>query len=169
MVKHSLKLILLLYLAVIFTPAYAEEDLAWKLDTRPWKEGFHKEAANKSMISEYVITPETVHNWKELVTVQEFYGLQQVVSPKVYLDGLEKQLKKACPKIQLKAFEYHGSIIYEFSVRNCPGQDNQQELGRVIRGQEGIWVLHYATKKFPLSNEDRNKWIGILKSAKLSS
>ena len=169
MVKKSLKLILFLFFVCFFPAAGAGEDLTWKLDTRAWKEGFHKEAANKSMISEYVIAPETVYNWKELVTVQEFYGLQQVISPQTYLAGLEKQLKKVCPKIKCKTFDYNGSIIYEFLVINCPGQDNQQELGRVIRGQEGIWVLHYATKKIPLSNDDRNKWIEILKSAKLSA
>lgn len=136
-------------------------------DGRNWKIGYKKANSQKSF-TEYVLEGETVHNWSELITVQEFAGLQERRTSEECMEFMKEEIAKLCSQVEWNVLNKNDKdITYEWKITNCLGQDDQHEIARIISGKEGIWVVHYATKKTPVSTERRQEWIKILNSVTL--
>jgi hypothetical protein len=160
--------LIIIFVSVSAQYSKAEEDIIWNIDNRLWKEGYQHKQEDGTIISEFVLPGETSENCSELVSIQRFYG-QQNIKLEEFVETLEQKFKKICPGIKWAVFNRESNtVMYEFLVKDCSGQDNQQELARIIRGKEGIWVLHYSTKRTPMSLDKRKEWINNLKSASLS-
>lgn len=145
---------------------YAEQ-VALHFDNRQW------ELANKARneeqgIAEFVLKGESLSNWRELVTAQVYFGLQEKTTPEAWMGQVINYIKSMYPDVKWSVIKKGDKdIIFEWELKNCPGQEDQHEISRVISGKKGIHVLHYVTKKLPFISEKRDKWIKLLDSATL--
>lgn len=156
---------ILMFSFVVF--ANAEEDLIFMLG-KNWELGYQGQDT-RQMLKEFVIKGEKVENWSELVSLQQFPGLIQDPALDVFVETTEKMLKKNCPDVLFKIInKSKDEVLYEWHTSSCPGIEDQHELIRVMRGKEGLWALHYVTKKLPLSDAQRQEWLNILKTAHLT-
>jgi tetratricopeptide (TPR) repeat protein len=128
-------------------------------DNRKWVLGYQGSIDTASLM-EYVIEGETVENWSELVTVAS----QKQTTPEEFMKTTKERIARLCPTIEWKVLSKSDKeIMYECMITNCPGQDNQHEIARIISGENGIHRMHYVTKKVPITSEKREEWIGLLK------
>ena len=161
--------ILFFSMAVSFSMQCYAEDIALKLDNREWELGYNAEN-NQEGIQEYVLKGETVNNWSELITVQAFFGLQKKTTPEQFMDSMIKRLKEISPNLASRVIRKGDKeVIFDWEVKNTPGQADQYEIDRVISGSEAIWHLHYATKKLPVSSDKRSEWIDLLSASNLQA
>ena len=147
---------------------YAEK-VQLHFDDRQWEVGYNAKN-NEQGIIEYVLKGESVSAWSELVTAQIMFGLQTKVSAREYMEDMEKNIKKMCPNAKWDVIvDGANDILFEWQVADIPNYADQYEITRIINGNEGIHIIHYATKKPPISSERRSEWIKLLKSATLVS
>lgn len=159
---------ILLVCAILILPqACFAEKLQLKFDERKWELGYNAQDENQGL-REYVLRGETVKNWGELVTAQAFFGLQAKANAEGYASNMIMELKKICPDLMWKALkESPDDILMEWEVKNCQGQADQYEIDRIISGENAVYVIHYATKRVPISPEMREKWIKIMSQVAL--
>ncbi len=130
-------------------------------DDRKWKVGYQN-AVNNMLITEFVLEGETVENWTELVTVQLFIGLE-TATPEAMVSTSKKILEETCKSPYWKELKKgENDILYEWSIKGCSSGPDQSELSRVIRGKDGMHVIHYAIKKVPMPKDKRARWIEAL-------
>lgn len=147
--------------------ACAAEQLALNIDTTKWKLGYSA-ANNEQGLKEYCLIGESVENWTELVTVQAFFGLQRRQTAGMFMSNMLNTVKKSSPDAMCKVIrEAPGDVLFEWEVRNTAGLPDQYEIDRVIAGSNALWVLHYASKKLPVTPETRDTWISALEAARL--
>lgn len=138
------------------------------LDKTVWEKAY--EVTNdKNGITEYGKKGEDVKNyqWTELVTIQYFaFNESFQYSPSEYLAShitpielMAKDTKKSFVRKNL--YETNSEILYEWSF----DQGKESEIARIVQTPTAIYHIHYA-KKGTISDADKTKWIGILKSAK---
>lgn len=136
-------------------------------DEREWETAYDVESADQGM-AEFVVKGETADAWTELVTLQAFFGLQETATPESYMNGMVASLKQACPSAKANLLRKgEKDIVFDWEIAACPGQENQYEVNRVMTGAKALYVLHYATRKLPVSAETRDKWAGLLSAASL--
>jgi len=145
-----------------------EEKPQLTFDGRVWNIGYQASNFQGSII-EYVLNDESINNWTELVTIQTFLGLQKNASAQAFADQTKEKLKQQCPDLKwiiLKQTE--DDVMYEWSIKNCPADKDQHEIARIIKGQYGMYIFHYVTKKMPIDPKIRNEWIKLIKSATIN-
>lgn len=159
-----------LFAAVLLSAATCgAEQVVLKFDGRQWSMANQTQNEQQAM-QEFTLKGESVNNWNELVTVQAFSGLQLNVSPEDYMNGMMKSLKQICPKAEHKLIRKgDNDIVFEWEIKTCSGQEKQYEIDRVIAGDKAMYVIHYATKKIPVSPETRKEWIKLVDAASLVS
>lgn len=136
-------------------------------DERTWKIG-NQGQSEQGPMAEFVLENETVENWSELVTVQMYPGLQTKTMPADFAYMARKELLKICPSVDWRLVSVSQSeATYEWSVSGCAAQPDQMEIVRVVRGELGVHLIHYAVKKPAIADEQRLKWIERLGRAKL--
>lgn len=147
-----------------FSSPENEEGLV--LDGRTWKLG-HRQEKQGNFILEFVQNNETVENWTELITVQ---GFSDPIPAKQFARGLEQSLRQNVKGeltwniLDDKVEGTKSGVVYEFIVRNDPQEDDQHEVGVIYSDEEGVFVFHYVTKKSPMSESEKLKWINILRN-----
>lgn len=143
------------------------EKLQLKFDERKWELGYNAQDETQGL-REYVLKDETVNNWGELVTAQALFGLQAKVNAEGYASSFILGLKKVCPDLVWKALKKSpNDVLMEWEIKSCPGQNDQYEIDRIISGENAIYIIHYATKRVPISPETRDKWIRIMSQVAL--
>ena len=163
----------LLFLSVAWqnVAVLAGETVQAVFDERQWKlglENFNPE--KKAVIKEYVPDGQTVEAWNELITLQFFEGLQNKVSVAHFLEEVQGGLRIACPSVQWSTVsEAEKEAVYRWSIQGCSGQLDQTEITRVVAGQEGMHIWHYAAKdpKLPLGKQ--KEWIDRLNEFRLKT
>jgi hypothetical protein len=113
-----------------------------------------------------------IHNWKELITYQDFRRTsKRPASPQAWLEAREALREKDCPGAAHWEVIQHDefSILYESElVKPClkaPAPEQmveQHDLARVVYGKEDILFLQYASKDLNLAPDVRSKWIDLL-------
>jgi len=148
--------------------ACSAENVDLKFDNRQWELAF-SDATESQSIQEYVLVGETIDNWTELVTVQIFYGLQTQTTCEQYMEKMMEMLKNVCPTTAATVISKgENEILFSWEIKDCPGQENQFEIDRVLAGKEALYILHYVTKKPIASSGKRDEWVKALSSAKLT-
>src|SRR5215813_5028757 len=148
--------------------AYATERAQPEFDHRHWKLGWSRNNG-EAIFEEYVLEGETVENWSELITSQFYPGLQKVTNPDLFEGGKRAYLSLVCPEIVWKSlYQTPGERMWEWSIQGCQGQQDQSEIARLVRTQQGFHILHYAIKKVPLYDNIRQLWINKLKAFKIT-
>lgn len=155
--------------ALLIAPGYlCAEQVNVQFDEREWETGYTAEDGTKG-ITELVLKGETVNAWTELVTIQAFFGLQERATPQMYMNEMIDALKKACPSAKWDLIRKgDNDVLFDWEIAQCPGQEDQYEVDRVLAGAKALYVVHYATKKVPVGADTREKWIRLLSAATLS-
>ncbi len=135
-------------------------------DGRKWVKGYEKADGTQSVV-EYVLEGEAVNAWSELVTVNLLFGLQQVPLSKV-MENTKSIIVQSCPQTDWKNIsEGTNNLIYEWEIKSCPKAEKQHEIVRLLAGNDGMWTIRYTTKKVPISDDVRQKWIELLNAVTL--
>jgi len=58
------------------------------------------------------------------------------------------------------------NLIFEFKVEK-PLNLQQDEIQKVVKGKDGMYVIHYAIKKSDMGEINRKKWIDNIKKSTL--
>ena len=167
--KKRLAMMIFLYAAMTAAALCGAEEVAFQFDEREWGLGYSDENKFEG-IQEYVLLGETVRHWTELVTIQAFFGLQEKTTPAKYMEGMLARLKEVCPHAMVRSVRQgENDAMLEWEIKDCPGNENQYEIDRIMAGKKAIWFLHYATKKVPVPPERREKWMKLLNEAVLEN
>ena len=136
------------------------------IDATGWKVAYAKDVPGRGNIVERIPSGESLNNWSKMVTIQFMEGDQR--TPSVFMDALKGQMIQRCPKVEWAVVESNNSsILYEWNIKNCSGQQDQHEVSRLLRGNDGLHRIAYVEKVPQLSKETRERWIANLKSAYL--
>jgi hypothetical protein len=111
------------------------------------------------MIIEYVPKGESVQDWSELVTIQNFS--KKLGSPESFLDQLKTLREKQCPgsTVWNVIAQDKDSILYEWMAKPCEGWPDQHEISRILDGKWNRFRIAYTVKVKELQEEERNIWI----------
>lgn len=154
----------LLAAGLVVCNVYAAEKAAPVFDGRPWKLGWSQNERGV-VIEEYVLDGETVENWSELVTIQFFPGLNKKTNPDVFEAMQKMNLSYICPTIKWESlYQSQDERIWKWSISGSPGQEDQSEIARLKRTDEGFHLWHYAVKKSPIPPEQEKLWLDKLKT-----
>ncbi len=152
------------------TAAYAEWvetiTLPFGLDNKEWDLGWQNKT-DTTRIVEFIPKGQAVENWKELVTLQFYPGLQSY-APGDYLSAFLGHLQSTDSQVTSKIISTSADdALAEWHILNSNKNPNQFEVDRVVKGTEGLHMIHYAIKTSNWSDDERTKWLNFLCSAKL--
>ncbi len=151
--------------------ARAQEIVEAVFDERSWQlgsENYNQE--KKAMVKVYAPEGQTMENWSELVTLQLFEGLQTRVTIDQFLQKMQGALKAVCPSMKwMTVSNSENEAVYSWSVEGCSGQPDQTEITRVVAGQEGMHVWHYAVRDSQLAADKKQEWIDRLNQYRLKN
>jgi hypothetical protein len=135
-------------------------------DQRPWQFAWGKKTDQITTV-EYVPLGDDVNDWKELITSQYFPGIQNKITPKEFAERMMSGLKKAgYQPIVTFIKETPDTVIFEFRV-DSPKNQAQDELQKIVKGKDGIYVLHYVIKKEDMGAEARSSWVKNLSDSEI--
>lgn len=152
--------------------ANANEDAKPVFDNREWVLGWSQVqgAAGKGGVvyDEYVLKDEKVDNWSELITIQFMPGLNKDTNLDVFEGRNKTRMTNICPNIKWDSlYQQEDERMWQFTIKDCPGQPDQSELMRVVKTDEGFHMFHYVTKKAPMPEDVKNTWMKNLKAIKI--
>ncbi|MBL7480446.1 hypothetical protein [Legionella bononiensis] len=134
-------------------------------DDRVWKPAWGQKS-NAGWTVEYIPAGDNINQWKELVTSQFIPGTEGV-TPAQFKKTFITNLKKTGVTYSINTInEQPNQLIFEFKV-TVPVNLQQDEIQKITRGKNGIYVLHYTIKKAEMSKANRQKWIENLKNSSI--
>ncbi|MBI1871217.1 MAG: hypothetical protein HYS07_08510 [Chlamydiae bacterium] len=138
-------------------------------DGRIWKMA-HEDHDESQSIREYILEGETIDHWTEIVTVHQFKDLQNKTSLKALMEKMQRDLFHSCPSTQWEILnETLEDLIYTWQLKDCPAQEDQYELARLIIGKEAIYLIRYTHKASKIDLERYTIWLDLLADVKLST
>jgi hypothetical protein len=114
---------------------------------------------------------ENVQQWSELVTINYFLGLQGGDLLERFVNFTKDGLHKQCANVKWEELaKKPDGVVYAWTAQQCENfWPDQGEVARVIKGKQGLYVLHYANKKVPTPQEQRAAWFSLLSKAEIKS
>lgn len=132
-------------------------------DNRPWKAAWGKQTPDISTV-EYIPVGDNIDDWKELVTTQFIPGLK-TMSPAEFGEHFVDDLKKSGFIFTTQTVMNEPDMfIFEFKI-DKPSNLQQDEILKVQKGKDGLYIVHYAIKQASMSEENRAKWVSNLKKS----
>lgn len=149
--------------------AHAAEMAKPVFDNRKWELAWSQNpgaaGTGSTVFDEYVLKGENVDHWSELVTIQFFPGLNKDVTLEVFEAQNKWGLVQICPTIQWQSLsQSQNERMWAWAAKDCPGVENQSEIARVVKTNEGIHMFHYAIKKSPMPAPVEKIWTQNLKT-----
>lgn len=136
------------------------DEQAW-LAARGNKEDF-------SYAVQYIPKGDTLENWHEMVTSQFIPRVQAQLQPIQYFNRIMEGITNAGFQPTLTVIEETpDEVTAEFQVSAPEKNVNQDEIMRIIKTDNGFYVLHYATHNGDMGANTRKKWIANLKKSKI--
>lgn len=138
-----------------------------EFDKRVWEAvwGEHKDTITTI---EYLPAGQQINHWHELITSQFIPGLADV-SVKEFANRVFANLKKSGVVYTTHIVDRQkNSLIFEFQVKQ-PQNLQQDELQKIVKGSDGMYVLHYAIKQVDMGEVNRKKWLHHLKNSSLKN
>ncbi len=122
----------------------------------------HTQQNDKAMIREYLPAGQTVHQWREMITLQVFrnMGLNPRAAPDAFLALLADATRKSCPEgavAQMLGKRQIGSVTGETAILGCHRVDKDHPSGLrrgqgelavylVFRAENHLLLLHRASR-----------------------
>ena len=152
-------------LAATFSAEMNGEKIEFNADGRKWVLGSQHHDPDRGIL-EYVLPKESVDHWSEIVTINYFKGMKGPDLLTRFVGFAQTGLKKSCQNINWnELFKDDNSISYTWNAGKCTKSPSQSEVARVIRSEQGLYVLHYASKKVPMPHEKRTVWYSLFTKA----
>ena len=134
-----------------------------------WTGGHHYEEPGVYVLTEMIRKGDTIEDWKELLTIQNFtksWGERKV---KDTFESLKAIREKNCPdKTEWNVISQdRKSILYEWRAKPCAGFPDQHEIARIIYGKNNRFSFRYTVKATDMTHEQRKYALDILKSAEI--
>jgi hypothetical protein len=136
-----------------------------QFDNRPWKAAW-SEHTNSITYIEYIPLGDDINNWSELITTQFVPGLKQVTLKEYYKEFFSGIDKAGVTYTTNTLVDQPNLLMFEFQVQK-PENLQQDEIQKMVKTDEGIYILHYAFKKEDMGKSNREKWIEYLKNSSL--
>ena len=143
-----------------------KEGLQWSLPTgTKWVTGNAQSIQGKYSIIEQIPEGETVQNWSELITIQNFAGTRG--SPEHFLEHLKAIREKVCPgSTTWNIIEKDKrSVLYEWRAKPCAGFPEQHEISRILDGNWNRFRIAYTAKVKEIPAGKRSKLIQSMSEA----
>lgn len=132
-------------------------------DNRPWKAAWGKQTPEISTV-EYIPVEDNINDWKELVTTQFIPG-SNIMTPAQFGDHFVDDLKKSGFVFTFKTVvNQPDMLIFEFKI-DKPSNLQQDEILKVQKDKDGLYIIHYVIKQANMSEENRAKWVDNLKKS----
>ena len=81
---------------------------------------------------------------------------------------LKAKMKQRCPGVKWHIIEANKSrVIYEWKIKNCPGQQDQSEISELLTGDYGLYRAAYTEKALSMNPATRKQWIKWLLQSKI--
>ena len=142
------------------------EPWVFTFDGRIWEIGNQWEnIEEKQKVIEYVLNGESVENWSELVTSSQVVLSGQVTLDN-YIETIQSMLSKDCPSLKWDILKRDGNnVILEWRHKGCHGFPPQDNISRITKVGNNIYMLSYVMKTEELSNDKREKWFSVIENA----
>ena len=131
-------------------------------DKRAWSVGYDARDAEQHL-TEYVVSPETVESWSELITHQVVadptHGMELAKLASRMKSGFSQDCRKFKWKILKKS---KSSLLYEWSHAGCSAYPPQYEVSLLSTCDEGVCRWAYATKRVPMDEDRRAIWRDVI-------
>jgi len=129
-------------------------------DERTWSVVWGEQKTNISSI-EYLPLGQNVNHWHEMIASQFIPGLKNT-SARDFASNFLNSLKRTGVIASSKILKIKGNTVFlEFQVQQ-PQNLQQDELQKIVKTAEGIYLLHYAIKKSDMGPDNRAKWLANL-------
>jgi hypothetical protein len=143
-----------------------ETSTALQLDGRQWV-AVQKSALRRSgadYIKEYLPPGQTVTDWKEILTVQEFSTAmaKRPITARDFEGAFLNDLKKDNAHVDSNLLsESDHDLLFTWKAASDTKLGNEEGLVRVSERPQGIGVIQY-TSRDPMADEQLKKWQDIL-------
>lgn len=133
-------------------------------DDRPWQAVWSKKSPEISTI-EYVVAGDSIDDWHELITTQFIANVPDNLTPKDFADRAMAGLRDS-GFLPIVTFYQNTpeKVIFEFRIES-PAHQVQDELQLITKQNNNLYILHYVIKKADMGQENRNKWVALLRQA----
>jgi hypothetical protein len=149
--------------------AAVQENLRFSLDTPDWVLGSEYEEAGHFLNIEFVRTGQTIENWQELLTIQNFAWPPQSNTTGAVFDEFKQLMEEECPgQVTWSVIQQdETSILYESHSMPCLDWPEQYEIGRFLMGEYNLFRISYTAKVETLLPEVRDFWIENFSEAEI--
>lgn len=143
-----------------------QERIAPSFDDRSWQLSREVKQDNKYS-ADYLPQGDSLPSWKELITIQAFGGLQDKGSPEEFASAMEKRIREwGGEKVTWKVLSVTDTdLIYEWQVNGKENHTDQYEICRIIKGNDGLHLVHYAIRTPAIDAAQRAAWLKRLQAA----
>ena len=137
-------------------------------DQRSWNMGREVKQEAKYSV-DYLPQGDSLPEWKEIVTIQVFGGIQDKGTPEEFALAMKKHISEwGGDKVTWNMIAASDTdCIYEWQINGKENFIDQYEIARIIKGNEGFHLVHYAKRTAAIDAAERHNWLERLKSAKL--
>ena len=132
-------------------------------ENKGWKVGSGVNRATATLV-EFIPSDESIANWSRMFTIQFFEGERE--SPQRVMTSIQALTTAKCPGTMWNVVTADAlSVTYEWRVSGCPGQLDQVELARLLRGNDGVHRIAYVRRGAVLDSSERDKWLAAFANA----
>ena len=153
--------------------ACAQESLIGGYDLEEWTPA--NQSGNRTQrIIEFVQNGQAIESWTELLTIQTLKMPRKPPAVDALVAAAADTVIKRCPgKVTSNVIAREESastvksVLFEWSVKDCPPDADQHEVARILYGKFNIFRIAYVAKTSLLEPEKREKWIAKLNEAEI--
>ncbi len=111
-------------------------------------------------IVEFIRPGQSINDWSELVTIQFLEGNRS--APIDLMSELRDTMTQRCPNVVWVVLDERAdSVLYEWVLQDCEGQDDQHEIARLLRGNDGLHRVAYTQKGPRLGSVTSAVWRNV--------
>ena len=82
---------------------------------------------------------------------------------------LKEGIAKRCPEVKWNVIEKtKNDILFEWRVENCPQNDDQHQVQRLLNGKWNGFNIAYVRKIKELAPDEREQWLKVLRESKIA-
>ncbi len=121
--------------------------------------------------ADYLPQGDSLPDWKEIVTIQAFGGIQDKGSPEEFALAMKKHFNEwGGDKLTWNVISSSDTeCLYQWQIVGKEKFPDQYEIVRIIKGSEGFHLIHYAKRTSVIDEQERQRWLNWLLEAKLAA
>jgi tetratricopeptide (TPR) repeat protein len=145
----------------------SEEGFVVQFDQRSWVLA-RSQSTLIMTIEEWLVDGSSVSTWEELITTDSWWGAHKLP----FSGTLEAKRQSLQAKVLNGSFAWNvlhessDEALYEWAISDDLAIEDQFELVRMIRGNSGLHLIHYAARG-RLIEPVRDEWLARLKDAQI--